>query len=59
MTGLFFVAVVPEEILLRGRSARQVFNEALQEGTKQLKRVPIMIVGQGGSGKTSLKRSLL
>lgn len=58
MTGLFFVAVVPEEILLRGRSARQVFNEALQEGTKQLKRVPIMIVGQGGSGKTSLKRSL-
>ena len=58
MTGLFLLAVVPEEIILRGRSARQVFNEALLEGTKQLKRVPIMIVGQGGSGKTSLKKSL-
>ena len=58
MTGLFLLAVVPEEIILRGRSARQVFNKALQEGTKQLKRVPIMIVGQGGSGKTSLKKSL-
>lgn len=58
MTGLFRLVVVPEEIILRGRSARQVFNKALLEGSKKLKRVPIMIVGQGCSGKTSLKKSL-
>lgn len=58
MTGLFCLPVVPDEIILRGRSARRVYNEALLEGTKQLKRVPIMIVGQDCSGKTSLKKSL-
>lgn len=34
------------------------FHKALLEGTMQLKKVPIMIVGQGCSGKTSLKKSL-
>ena len=54
----FCLPIGPGEIIVRGRSARQAFNKALLEGEMQLKRLPIMIVGQGCSGKTSLKKSL-
>ena len=36
----------------------QAYQKALQEGKTSVKRVPIMLIGQGHSGKTSLKRSL-
>ena len=50
--------IVPEEILARGPLALQAYKKALDEGKTSVKRVPIMLIGQGQSGKTSLKRSL-
>ena len=48
----------PPEIISRGPSAVLAYNKALSEGKTIVKRVPIMFIGQGQSGKTSLKRSL-
>ena len=61
---LFFVhlfycfVVVPMEIVARGRTALEAYHRAIEEGKISVKRVPIMFIGQGQSGKTSLKRSL-
>ncbi len=49
---------VPREIILRGRSALEAYNKALAEGRTFDKRVPIMIIGEECSGKTSLMKSL-
>ncbi|KAL9965598.1 hypothetical protein ACROYT_G029420 [Oculina patagonica] len=49
---------VPQELIARGSQALEAYNKALTEGTTFDKRVPIMIIGQERSGKTSLKRSL-
>ena len=48
----------PPEILARGRLAVKAFNKALAQGQTSNKRVPIMLIGQDRSGKTSLKNSL-
>ncbi|XP_078377175.1 uncharacterized protein LOC144660431 isoform X2 [Oculina patagonica] len=48
----------PPEILARGPLALQAYQKALLEGETRVKRVPMMLIGQGQSGKTSLKRSL-
>ena len=53
-----FAYAAPLEILVRGPLAVQAYQEALLEGVTTDKRVPIMLIGQGQSGKTSLKRSL-
>ena len=49
---------VPPEIRARGPQALEAYNSALAEGQPCVKRVPLMIVGQDRSGKTSLKKSL-
>ena len=54
----FISAEVPPEIRARGRLALEAYNKALVEGTTYDKRVPIMLIGQDRSGKTSLKNSL-
>ncbi|XP_020614950.1 uncharacterized protein LOC110053100 isoform X2 [Orbicella faveolata] len=48
----------PPEILARGQLALEVYNNALAEGKASVKRVPLMLIGQDRSGKTSLKKSL-
>lgn len=50
--------MVPLEIQARGRLALQAYNKALIEGNTCVRRVPIMLIGQDHSGKTSLKISL-
>ena len=50
--------IVPPEILARGPSALEAYNDALAEGKTCVKRVPLMLIGQDRSGKTSLKKSL-
>ena len=49
---------VPPEICARGSLALEAYNNALAEGQACVKRVPLMIVGQDRSGKTSVKKSL-
>ena len=50
--------MTPPEINLRGPRALEAYNKALTEGKTRLKRIPIMLIGQERSGKTSLKKSL-
>ncbi len=54
----FLFSAVPPEILARGALALEAFNNALAEGKTCVKRVPLMVIGQDQSGKTSLKKSL-
>ena len=58
MTFPLFTHTAPTEIISRGHSAVLAYQNALLEGKTIVKRVPIMFIGQGQSGKTSLKRSL-
>ena len=46
------------EILRRGPDALRAYRKALEQGKTHDRRVPVMIVGQDRSGKTSLKKSL-
>ena len=55
---IYFVYVVPSEIRSRGPLAVQTYNSALKDGKTNIKRIPVMIIGQGRAGKTSLKKSL-
>ena len=50
--------MTPPEIDLRGPRALEAYNKALREGKTRVKRIPIMLIGQDRSGKTSLKKSL-
>ena len=52
------IFTVPPEIRARGPQALEAYNNALAEGQACVKRVPLMIVGQDRSGKTSVKKSL-
>ena len=54
----YFKPSVPLEILARGPRATEAFSRALLEGKGYARRVPVMIIGQARTGKTSLKRSL-
>ena len=49
---------MPPEIVVRGHQALEAYNKALAEGKTFDKRVPVMLIGQDRSGKTSLKKSL-
>ncbi|PFX19101.1 putative serine/threonine-protein kinase pats1 [Stylophora pistillata] len=49
---------IPPHILARGPSALKAYKKAIAEGKTFVRRVPIMLIGQDRSGKTSLKRSL-
>ncbi|XP_067018708.1 uncharacterized protein [Acropora muricata] len=48
----------PPEIHLRGPRALEAYYKALEEGKTRVKRIPLMLIGQDRSGKTSLKKSL-
>ena len=50
--------MTPPEINLRGPKALEAYNRALTEGRTRVRRIPIMLIGQDRSGKTSLKKSL-
>ena len=54
----FIFAVIPPEIIARGRLALEAYKKALAEGKTCDKRVPVMLIGRDRSGKTSLKKSL-
>ena len=54
----FISTVIPPEITVRGLSALEAYKRALAEGETCDKRVPVMLIGQDRSGKTSLKKSL-
>ncbi|XP_022803632.1 probable serine/threonine-protein kinase roco8 [Stylophora pistillata] len=51
-------AELPLEIQARGPEAVEAYDKALTEGKACIKRIPIMLIGQERTGKTSLKRSL-
>ena len=55
---LFPFVAVPLEIRARGPLALAIYLNALSDGKACVKRVPLMIVGQDRSGKTSVKNSL-
>ena len=50
--------MTPPEVNLRGPRALEAYSKALTEGKTRAKRIPIMLIGQERSGKTSLKKSL-
>ena len=50
--------MTPPDINLRGHRALEAYNRALTEGKTRVTRIPIMLIGQDRSGKTSLKKSL-
>lgn len=54
----FFCLLVPAEVLARGPLAWKAYKEALAGGSTRVMRLPIMVIGQYGSGKTSLIKSL-
>ena len=55
---LFLFIAVPAGILTQGPVALRAYKEALAHGETTLRRVPLMLIGQGGAGKTSTKKSL-
>ena len=55
---LYFTPSVPLDIQARGPLATEVYNRELKKGKGYARRVPIMIIGQARTGKTSLKKSL-
>ena len=50
--------MTPPDINQHGPRALEAYNEALAEGKTRVKRIPIMLIVQERSGKTSLKKSL-
>ena len=54
----YFASLAPSEIRARGRQAIEAYQKALLEGKGSTRRVPVMIIGQARTGKTSLKKSL-
>ncbi|XP_074629654.1 uncharacterized protein LOC141887276 isoform X4 [Acropora palmata] len=50
--------VTPPEIALRGPRALEAYYKALEEGETRVRRIPLMLIGQDRSGKTSLRKSL-
>ena len=52
-------AVAPSEILAQGDAAKLLYEKALKEGSVNVFRGRILLIGQDRAGKTSLKKSLL
>ena len=50
--------MTPPQIYSRGPRALEAYYKADEEGQTSVKRIPLMLIGQGRSGKTSLKKSL-
>ena len=58
MFSVIFLPSVPLDILTRGPLALKAYKEALESGETSVRRVPLMLIGQGDAGKTSTKKSL-
>ena len=56
---LCFVAPAPVEIIARGQEALQAYQYACEAGTQPVFRTRLMLVGEEGVGKTTLKKALL
>ena len=58
---VFFVLfpIVPSEIIARGPEAKRAYENALKNGKVKVYYARIMLIGQDGAGKTSLKKHLL
>ena len=50
---------VPQEIQVQGHRAEAAFRKAMDEGSVEVYRGRIMLIGQDRAGKTSLKKFLL
>lgn len=50
--------LIPPHVLARGTKAKAAYKRALSKGRTFDTRVRIMLIGENGAGKTSLKRSL-
>ena len=53
------VYIVPLEIQAQGPEGHAAYERALQQGSVQVYRGRVMVLGQTRAGKTSLKKSLL
>lgn len=51
--------IAPKEITARGPDAMKAFESACMSGVQPVHRTRLMLVGQDGAGKTSLKKALL
>ena len=58
MFSVIFLPSVPLDILTRGPLALKAYKEALARGKTSVRTLPLMLIGQGGAGKTSTKKSL-
>lgn len=57
---VFFLVIVPSEIVARGPEAKRAYLNAIRSGeTVKVYRGRIMLIGQDRAGKTSLKKNLL
>ena len=54
-----FYSLVPQEIQAQGHRAEAAFQKAMDEGSVEVYRGRIMLIGQDRAGKTSLKKFLL
>ena len=52
-------SIVPQEIQAQGHRAEAAFRKAMEEGSVEVYRGRIMLIGQDRAGKTSLKKFLL
>ena len=52
-------SLVPPEIQAQGHRAEVAYHNALQNGSVQVNRGRVMLLGHAGAGKTSLKKYLL
>lgn len=55
---LSYPGLIPPAVLARGSKAKAAYKRALKHGKTCDIRVRVMLIGQDGAGKTSLKRSL-
>jgi len=56
---LTITPTAPAEILAQGEFAKQLYEKALKDGSVNVYRSRILLIGQDRAGKTSLKKSLL
>ena len=56
---LIITPIAPAEIIAQGDLAKQLYEKALKDGSVNVYRSRVLLVGQDRAGKTSLKKSLL
>ena len=51
--------LIPVEVIAHGTQAKKAYHEAVSSGTKKVYQTRLMLMGEEGVGKTSLKNALL